>query len=349
MSSTNGAGGSSGYTKVPNVVDLLDSDTDDEHTAPPASVFADQDIVERHAAHAPLKSKKHMLLAKKQQYLMPFATMKPEEIFDKEMLDDGSLVNKCFASLRQSCGKDGKVKAKWNATFVADNIVRLFLLLQQNDKIKAGRRTSGRTSVKEHKGVKALKNLVDEMMQHAETDASVKSTKQKRSVFSVQRGERIQERVNFDQTKADFEACPRCNHFVCMPVDDAEAIDERNAAIRKDYKDRVAQWEGILPDPSKRGKKPMQKTTVCQRIGCYCFSMNCLCRQSGEGCVMCETRKQLGEAFLSQDHSGALRCLCNVCSCSCSALFPRNKRQAAALEAQEEAAKKQVCGEYQWR
>jgi len=167
MSSTNGAaGGSNSQPKNPPVVDLLDSDTDDEQTAPPASVFADQGIVERHAAHAPLKSKKHMLLAKKQQYLMP------EEVFEKEMLDDGSLVSKCFASLRESYGKDGKVKAKWNATFVADNIVRLFLLLQQNDAIKAGRRMSGRNSIKEHKGVKALKKLVGDMMQHAETDAS---------------------------------------------------------------------------------------------------------------------------------------------------------------------------------
>jgi len=87
---------------------------------------------------------------------------------------------------------------------------------------------------------------------------------------------------------------------------------------------------------SKRGAKPSKKAYASQRIGCYCYSMNCLCRQSGEGCVACETRKELDEQFLMQNQqTGSLSCTCDVCNCSCSVVFPRDKRYDAAMEGEK--------------
>lgn len=333
MATNGGNDAASGLSTNGNVV-VLDGEPEEVEPAP-ASVFQDQDKVESHPAFGVLKGKKHFKLAEKQALLKPFRSIKPETVFEKSMLDYGSPVRKCLANLKMSGKTESGIKKNWNASYCAEYMVRLFQLVEESESIKATRRSSDRARGGVDKAVRDLKKAVNEAVKHAQVEASVKSTKQKRSVFVTQKGQRVQETVKFQPNLADAEPCALCGHSVCMPVDDAKIIDGKNLTIQEENQLKAAQWESRSTDPSKRGPKPNKKPSVTQRIGCYCFGMNCLCKQSGEGCVMCVAMKGLSQPFLAQDGVGNLVCKCDVCKCKCSALYPRNKRQQAAIEAEE--------------
>jgi hypothetical protein len=84
-----------------------------------------------------------------------------------------------------------------------------------------------------------------------------------------------------------------------------------------------------------RGPKPKQAETAkptATRIACMCMFQNCLNRADGKGCGHCAKFYVMG----NRPPLVNSRCTCGPCNCSCTVVFPRNKRYTIALESEEE-------------
>ena len=107
-----------------------------------------------------------------------------------------------------------------------------------------------------------------------------------------------------------------------MPVEESSAITARNKAIFINNKAALDLWKVN----GEQGKKPQNKRTVDQTLGCFCYKQNCRMSGSGLGCYLCFKKK--GVINLIPDPNGGPSdyiCDCDVCRCKCSVFFSRSK------------------------
>jgi hypothetical protein len=156
------------------VIDLLG-------TGLPAVVWSDDDAVAAHPAFHALNSKKHIQLPAKRDALVAFLTVDPSKIFQKSMLDAGSLVIKAFEHLKMSGKRDGMRNRNWSQLYCAEMLTRLYILLLDNDTLEADlqKRSSGRTRPVIHAAVATLKKMVKKAISESEVRAGVDSKKNK--------------------------------------------------------------------------------------------------------------------------------------------------------------------------
>jgi hypothetical protein len=322
-------------------IDLL---SDENALVQPAAVAVSWDQkVTSHDAFATLSGKKLFKLDQKRDVLKQFLSITTSDVFDRELCDNESPLMKTMESLRVSGKTPSSIKQNWNAAFVADKLIRLKLFAEESDRRKASR--SGGRKGRIPTPLKVLNDMVETAAKEgrAEADASAKK-KPRSATISQKSGEREQDKVPFREQDREHEPCPLCQHSYCMAIDTQAEVNAKNATIVAGNKDRLDSWQ----KNGQKGFKPKNKGTVCQRIACYCYRMTCLCQSSGQGCPQCVEFRQLGETFLAKNARGLLECECAVCKCPCDTVFPRNKRQQVALEAEtkKRAANQQQQGEF---
>lgn len=236
MSTTNGTAAGSGH----NAVVAVDGGEGDSKRAAQTGVFGDLQEAEAHPAYDVLKGSKNWKIDAKRTILLNIARLDERTIFEEELLVPGSEVLKCMSRLKASGYNATSRKTNWNSKYVAVHLILLDKFLTKSREIKETKRNSNHTSrIVDPTPVKVLKKLLTEATEKAAAEASVASSKKKRSVIVQQKGERVQDRVPYNQNSADFEACPLCQHLICMPVDDAAVIDRQNAAIRTENENKM--------------------------------------------------------------------------------------------------------------
>ncbi|KAL3927271.1 MAG: hypothetical protein SGARI_005370 [Bacillariaceae sp.] len=118
-----------------------------------------------------------------------------------------------------------------------------------------------------------------------------------------------------------------------MPLSAVATIQAENAAAMNKYNIELTKW---TRQQKKSQPKPKLPKAVSAMVGCYCFSQQCLTQPDGQGCYNCEDAiKNVPDAaqslFVPDDNRpGQLKCSCEICSCSCQAIFKQEDRYKIA-------------------
>jgi len=180
---------------------------------------------------------------------------------------------------------------------------------------------------------KGLDATIDQHIAVAEAAKAKKARNQEKkavSFYKNNKGERPQDEIPFDVTKADTKSCPRCKHMMVMPIESKQEVDEYNKEVEEDYQRRIKQ-HNTLPAAVQRTKTRPRRGKMKERtFACYCFKMHCMLQDTGGNCVRCRAYKARGTFFL--DEAGEF-CCCRICGCSCRLLFTETTRHAVAQDA----------------
>lgn len=298
-----------------NVIDM----TNETVAKAPASVWPDSDIVNADPGFLGLNCRKTFKLDEKKRMLEPFVSIEDEAIFSKGMLEGDSLAAKTMRVIRLSGNSKPSRDRQWNQTFVAEMCSSLSRLLKESHAME-------KKKSRPPKAVQELLNMVDKAARAHETEEAVASRKTTRSGVIDQRNKRVQDMILFNPSFADPEPCALCNHHVCMPINEAGNVNSSN---KRASRNNVANT--LQSTKSKDGKKKKSDTGTSQCIACFCCKQMCLCRSDGAGCIVCVGLADNGLMKVDAEKG----CLCAVCQCSCSALYPRDKHQAVAQAAAE--------------
>jgi len=173
-------------------------------------------------------------------------------------------------------------------------------------------------------------------------DEDKNESKAMRSSLNYQKyGERVQDTVRFDPEERDTLPCPECGHLYGMPVEAAEVINGKNAALLAGYADKIRKWSDLPKSP--RGGKSRKAGTSSQLLGCYCFNMNSMLKSSGGNCMNCQDAVAVGGSNLEQDKNGGWSSTCEVCACDCQVTYQRGDRFKIALNKEKAKQKGSIA------
>jgi hypothetical protein len=112
--------------------------------------------------------------------------------------------------------------------------------------------------------------------------------------------------------------------------------NERNKQKTEEYNKDLQKWNCLTPAQKKMTEKPQPlKDTVQQLEVCMCSMLNCRGRVDGNGCNFCVAEyKATGLEVLKDDRH---RCTCEVCMCTCTAVYPLSARFDIANSLADEA------------
>ena len=92
-----------------------------------------------------------------------------------------------------------------------------------------------------------------------------------------------------------------------MTLNTEQQVKEINTRTRAKHQVDMEKYK-----KDKVGNKPILRT-VCQLIGCYCFSLHCQFLENGGVCSICQQET----SFQDLDAAGLPFYTCLVCKCTC--------------------------------
>jgi hypothetical protein len=228
-------------------------------------------------------------------------------------------------------------KKKWNVRFVAEHLALLLVLQRQVKKEKEARVEVEQSTWSASKGAPkatllkrafrklwALYAMPLKLYTQAERDAE--NIVHRTPSLSLQStGARDQDHVPWGKwTKYELN-CPVCTHASTMPMQSHEGVNAADARLCK-----AAKANG------SNGKFEVTE----MKVGCYCWGQNCFGDRDGIGCWKC-VNLAMKEGELSADavETGVCCFDCNVCRCSCQAIFVENKCHTIANGLKKNAMK----------
>ena len=216
---------------------------------------------------------------------------------------------------------------QWNESFTAKRISEIFEVYQKLLPFRP-RNLALRT-------LKELMEKVKKVVLQWQADEDALQSRSTRTSLNYQKfGVRVLDTMEFDESQRDIHPCPRCEHMCVMPVEAVEVSDTHNSSLEEAYNERLNEWES-LPEAT-RGGRPRKKQYTSQLMGCFCYKMNSLMKNSGGNCTNCREAVKMGESNLKTTEDGVLENTCEVCKCDCQVTFQRGDRFKIALMLEKE-------------
>jgi hypothetical protein len=202
---------------------------------------------------AVLKGKAIATVAVKRTLFLAFASKKSSDLFDNtfcKCTDVTDLFIVLHASKREH--------KRWNATFCAQELLKLHKLVSEYDKVLEDRRTSARGHQQQDKSVKELKKLITKYKTCVKGDTERNKNKSGRCTKNTRNIGVLQEENPFEEVHREVRACIHCKHTMMMAIESKESIDAANAELKRIFDKEMKVW--VNTNVSQRGKKPKAKT-----------------------------------------------------------------------------------------
>ena len=180
-----------------------------------------------------------------------------------------------------------------------------------------------------------------------QVEKSARSKPNKKRYGDQRSGTCHQDSISMSSIKPeDYESipCARCNHGFLYALEPAEEINANNLAKKEQFEKSMREWNNAKR--ATRGPKPRKPQTESQTLVCMCIRITCKNKSSGIGCSICKTacdnakkertRNILRRPLTDENH----QCLCDVCTCQCTAMYKRNEHKSVAYQAAQDASNK---------